>query len=278
MTWIIGTAAYWGAAVLVSDIRVTFVYPDGREEHEDFLQKIYPLGRQVIGGFSGSVTIGFQIVDALKNDIAHLSKNAACNINILANKNWPRLARHIFEKSEKGEKDLGSEIIIASAHPQLNFGETQFARINIHIFRAPEFKPFNVERNKVVSIGNGSVVAPYMDFLATLERDRSLVQLGANSPRSLASTISFRMMRTIETYPEKFISKYLQFGIVRRDEATVANMDFIGSDKPLMPFHTYHERPAGTVTQVKLSPLVKNLKDFENYRTQRKRAACKATC
>jgi len=59
MTWIVGTASLFGNSILVSDICVTFTDNSGQQKHVDCIQKIYPLGQFVLGGFSGSVKIGF---------------------------------------------------------------------------------------------------------------------------------------------------------------------------------------------------------------------------
>jgi len=65
MTWIVGTGTMFGHAVLASDIHATLKYGKGEEHYIDCLQKIYPLGKFVVGGFAGSVKIGFSIISSL---------------------------------------------------------------------------------------------------------------------------------------------------------------------------------------------------------------------
>ena len=172
---------------------------------------------------------------------------------------------------------MGCSITIASAHPTKNFGATPFACTNIHIFRSPDFKPVIVERQKVGSIGSGSEVSTYVDALKRIQADKSLLQLGVNSPKMLAHTISHKIMRTVENFPTAGISKYLQFGIMKREEAIVTNLEFILHNKPLFPFHTYSERH-GSVIEVKLPHLVKGEKDFLDYCRGRNNIASKAMC
>ncbi len=52
----------FGYSVGVSDIRVTLY--DGSER--DCLQKIYPIAQSIALGFAGSVRIGFEMVDVMK--------------------------------------------------------------------------------------------------------------------------------------------------------------------------------------------------------------------
>jgi hypothetical protein len=58
MTWVIGMRTMFGYSIGLSDVRVTAA--DGR--FVDCLQKVYPVGRDIILGFAGSVSIGFKMV------------------------------------------------------------------------------------------------------------------------------------------------------------------------------------------------------------------------
>ncbi len=253
MTWIIGTSAFWGAAILISDIRVTFTRPNGHQEYHDCLQKIYPLGRNVMGGFSGSVLIGFHVLDTFRKEIAKSSGNALCNINTLANTRLPRIARGIFAKADSGLQKLGCSIILASAHPKKNLGDTPFAYIYIHVFQHPNFEPINVQRQAVVSIGSGAYVSEYMNALKLIQADRSLIQTGANSAQALVGSVGARIWRTIEKCPTTGISTYLQFGIVKRDISSVTNFEFSGPG------------PDGTPITVRLPQLVSGEQEFLDY-------------
>jgi hypothetical protein len=63
MTWVIGASSLFGHGAVISDIQVTF----RTGQTVDLLQKAYPLGRFIVGGFSGSVLIGFRLLQSLKD-------------------------------------------------------------------------------------------------------------------------------------------------------------------------------------------------------------------
>ena len=127
MTWIVGTPTLFGRAILVSDIRVTFSKLDGTSGFADCLQKIYPIGKSQLGGFSGSVNIGFKIIAQLALDSSKLSRDEDWIVDIIANTWFPRIARRIFNNSIDAEKQLGCSIILASAHPSKNLGGCSMA-------------------------------------------------------------------------------------------------------------------------------------------------------
>src|SRR2546425_4363490 len=118
MTWIIGIAPPFGYSILVSDICVTFADSQGKRTYQDCLQKLYPLGHFILGGFAGSVKIGFRLLGRLQLDLSQLGDDEAWNLDIISNTWWPRLARRIFKESEEEEKKLGGQVILAAAHPR----------------------------------------------------------------------------------------------------------------------------------------------------------------
>ena len=67
MTWIVGTPTMFGYAFCVSDIRVSW----GERNGLDCLQKIYPVGRDIAAGFSGSVELGFWCIADLRRFLYH---------------------------------------------------------------------------------------------------------------------------------------------------------------------------------------------------------------
>lgn len=227
MTWIIGSSVFFSGAVLISDIRLSFI--NSAEKPEDCLQKIYPLGKQVIGGFSGSVLIGFEIMDQLRDQMSNQTSAVSCNIDILAHTRIPRIARRAYKEAiAKYRLDYKeSSIIIAAAHPTLKLGDTPFARTSIHIFRAPSFNPINVDRRDIVSIGSGTSMVPYLKALDQIKADRSLHQKGANFAKSIAHLIGTRIMKIIENNPKEDVSSYLQFGVANQNEASISNIEFV---------------------------------------------------
>ena len=61
MTWVVGATSMFGYGALYSDVQVTF--PDGTTK--DLIQKAYPITNFIAAGFSGSVRVGFSLLQSL---------------------------------------------------------------------------------------------------------------------------------------------------------------------------------------------------------------------
>jgi hypothetical protein len=288
MTWIIGSSAFWAGAILISDIRLSFI--DSSKKPEDCLQKIYPLSKQVMAGFSGSVIIGFEIIDQLREQMNNQTSEMPCNINILAHTRIPRIARRAYKEALIKYRPIykKSEIILASAHPTLKLGATPFARTSIHIFRDPDFNPVKADRRDIVSIGSGTSMKPYLEALEQIKTDRSLVQTGANSAKMVANIIGTRIMKTIENMPKEDVSSYLQFGVARQNEASVSNLEFvIGGTLKMgleirngarVPKIEHVKTNPATLRGVKLPTVIRSKKEFEEYCQGRRIVRASAKC
>ena len=63
MTWVIGaTPPFGGYGLMISDIQVSLA----TGERFDILRKVHPVGPCLVLGFSGSVKIGFAMVENLR--------------------------------------------------------------------------------------------------------------------------------------------------------------------------------------------------------------------
>ena len=91
MTWIVGTPSIFGSSILVSDLCVTFTERDGTLRHVDCLQKIYPLGNFVLGGFAGSIRVGFTALALLRRELGTCPAGAAWNVRVISD-TWLRRA------------------------------------------------------------------------------------------------------------------------------------------------------------------------------------------
>jgi len=61
MTWVVGATSMFGYGALYSDVQVTFA--DGTTK--DLIQKAYPITNFIAAGFSGSVRVGFSLLQSL---------------------------------------------------------------------------------------------------------------------------------------------------------------------------------------------------------------------
>src|SRR5215207_8036961 len=101
MTWVVGATNIYGYGALYSDVRVTFA--DGTTR--DLVQKAYPLSNFIAGGFTGSVRIGFNLLQSLAE--CTLLPDDALNTMawdpVWVATKWSPIARAVYEASPVGE-------------------------------------------------------------------------------------------------------------------------------------------------------------------------------
>ena len=221
MTWIIGSTALCGSASLVSDICVTFTEADGVQRHIDCLQKIYFLGPSIIGGFSGSVRIGFDIFEILQREFSNGPPGAALDMSIAAQTWLPRVIRRVFLSAPGTEQRLGSSIILASAHPTKNRGEAPWAWTDVHILSSPNFAPVVAASREAVAIGKGSSVPAYMDAIRALSSDVGFVSASMSSQDIQASLLAHMVSTSISNGSVPGVSTMFQFGLITRNQYTI---------------------------------------------------------
>jgi hypothetical protein len=226
MTWIIGSAALFGSAILVSDARVQFKCTDGTTRYSDCLQKIYPLGRFVIGGFSGSVNIGFGILAALQAEFSQGPPDAALDMNVVANTWLQRVVRRQFREAPDHERQLKSSVILASAHPNQNRGDSPWPVTYVHVLSSPEFVPYEAEVSSVVAIGSGASASGYMDALKTLGSDERFLHAAMNNDGRNASLLAHMVSTALETLPIQGVSSFFQAGVVVRGGHAIWDHEF----------------------------------------------------
>jgi hypothetical protein len=266
MTWIIGTAPPFGFSILVSDICVTFRRPDGTEQRADCLQKIYPLGPFVLGGFSGSVRIGFGILAILQMEFSKAPAGQAWNIDVAVNTWLPRLVRRVFRTAPSSEQALGSSIMLASAHPTRNRGDAPWPWTDIYAFSRPNFEPVQAAPLKVEAIGSGAAIDPYMNALRASCADFGFMQAAVAGEGAQAMIIAHRVSRLIAEGPVPGISTLFQIGLVTRGRHAVHNHEY-----------TVHEAD-GTQVEFKFPPIARSWRELETLCRQSSWTAGEAIC
>src|ERR1700735_1807092 len=106
MTWIMGVNSIAARSILVSDVQVTFTKASGEKDYRDCLQKVYPLGKFIVGGFAGSGRIGFNSLAILNREVAREAEGA-WDLNVVANTWGRRLLARVFRFSSEREKKCG---------------------------------------------------------------------------------------------------------------------------------------------------------------------------
>jgi len=113
MTWVIGAIGSHDRVVGVSDIQVMW-----GNQTEDCLQKLHHVGPYMVYGFSGSVELGFMMLDDLKEflRVNEAQERIAWKPDWVAWK-WHKRARAVFHNARKELKEKGCNIILLGVYP-----------------------------------------------------------------------------------------------------------------------------------------------------------------
>lgn len=251
MTWIVGVPSPFGHAILVSDICVTFPgRHDRKTQYVDCLQKVYPLERFVLGGFSGSVRIGFEMLGQFSRRLNKLSTQNGVDVGIAANTWLPRMARHIFSSFDKREKVLGCSIILAWVHPTRDRPALSSPWSYVHVFNSPTFSPVRAAEVGALSIGSGSGVSAYVNTVKEICQDDQFLRWSLERDRMDATFLSSVLRDRIEKYPSPGISNFFQMAVVTRGPWS------IGSNERLTVL------PDGTKLEEQFPPIVRSYGEF----------------
>lgn len=216
-------APMFGYGLGISDICVTV----GTREF-DCLQKIYPVGRFIAVGFSGSVEIGFAMAETLASLLSQAPATDAWDPNIVASW-WPADARRIFACFPPETQRLGCELILIGVHPFENLGDVPWARSYVHIFRAPDFNPKALLPNRVDSIGSGIEAANCRSALERLTMDEDhlaeLLVAGAPMPGGIATILGMDLTKLLQSSRPAGVSAHLHFCVVERGRITIMPND-----------------------------------------------------
>jgi hypothetical protein len=219
MTWIVGTVPPFGYSILASDIRVR--WPDGTEK--DCLQKIYSMGENFMGGFAGSVLIGFTTLGMIAEQLPSKRRNSPSD---LAQKWIPKLVRRVFRSAPRDEQRLGCQIVVAAAHPTQTLGDVPWPRTYVWTFSCPEFRPCEAKFGEVLGIGCGSVVPSYKEALRNACNPSFFFQSAPAGQEILASVVARAMHKAVTHTPVGGVSPFIQIGLLTRGQAVVLNPNF----------------------------------------------------
>lgn len=240
MTWIVGTGTMFGHAVLASDIRATFKYSTGEESHIDCLQKVYPLGKFVVGGFAGSVKIGFSIMGHLQAELSMVDEGNVWNLDIIANTWLSRVVRRIFNSFPQSEKVSGVQIILASTHPTINWPFPSTPLPVVYKFNSPNFEPQKAAQNEVLGIGSGAAVIDCMNKVNEICNSPFFHEMIYGGAQSQASYVADTLGREIQRTPLPGISNLFQCATVNRVQIEIFNHETFlctaEGKKPILKF------------------------------------------
>jgi hypothetical protein len=261
MTWLIGASSIFGYGALLSDIQVSV-----EEQRFDILQKAYPLHKFIIGGFSGSVKIGFMLLQSL-SDHLQISPNSDHlewdTLKIISN--WAPIAKNIFNEAPPPEKKLKSKFLIVATSPHPAKGTYPpgwDSQIYLIRFSSPDFKPqIMSKKGKFCSIGSGASITKLKRFFQEREKlgisDKRL-QSEIMNPGGWVKNLEFSLFHLLSNNPQDGISKHFNILTITRNEII---------NRPCPNYKTY--LPNGLIIEDILPKLAKNYDELKSMLKER---------
>jgi hypothetical protein len=223
MTWVVAASTLFGYGALYSDVRVTF--RDGTER--DLVQKAYPMGNYIAGGFAGSIKLGFMLLQSLADSLAasedEIDRVVFDPVPVAIK--WSPLARSIFLSAEAEERRLGSRFLLLGISPTEACGLG--AKVYFVRFASPDYQPKIMSRPiKICGIGTGAEVAAYKYSIKPLFRLTSgILKAEVRYPGGWGHELGFAIANALAWHPQSGISRHLHMIIVERGRIRVANSD-----------------------------------------------------
>ena len=227
MTWVIGGITPFGYGVGISDIRVSW----STGYFKDCLQKVYPVGNFIIAGFSGSVALGFKMINDLKQFLI-LDKPNEAWISEWVAINWYRRARRIFNRAPKNIQKLGSSILLIGIHPNKNEGESPWPKGTACLFNSPDFEVKFSKSGEFISIGSGSSVAEYVSMLkaSTKKFDNAGMQAEVAMKGGFGHNIKMNITESLLANEEQGVSMHLHIFIAERGKLYIGANNHLRSN------------------------------------------------
>lgn len=226
MTWVIAASSLFGTGALISDARVRLA--DGTTA--ELLQKAYPVGNYIAAGFAGSVRIGFELVESLRNAMTVPAETGshAWDLQAFA-PHWRSIAKQIFEDAAIVERQCGSQVLLIGPSPTEHMGAPQFPRIDIARLASPDFTPsFARGGLSVRHIGSGARVSEYKRAMRPLFRLTSGIHRAHIAGiHEWARQLAFSVTITVRDYPNHGISEHFHVVAVRLGDIAVFTNDMI---------------------------------------------------
>jgi hypothetical protein len=158
MTWVIGLTGHTFGPLLIGDVQVSFRQPPATF---DLIQKVHYIPPNLAIGFSGSVMVGFAMVESLRS---FASSQEAHRLGTPSRViwRWARRARGIWQREVSDpEKSLGCSLLVVGVRPAQGFLNPNSG----YLLRTPNFESQALPPRRPTAIGSGSSVAHYCDLL-----------------------------------------------------------------------------------------------------------------
>jgi hypothetical protein len=228
MTWVLGmSSGPIGGGFIASDVRITV-----EKTHYEAVQKIHPLAWCVLGGFSGSVLLGFDAIQLAQRRWQESLEERRLVVPSEVARHLGRDLRYAWEQ-EQGNFDAdhkarGLSLLILgvnpSPRPPAHPEGIPWNPSDAFILRAPSFEPYEVPRGEPRSIGSGSNIPDYADALSEWLADPEATY----SFLGLAAALAGVRLSAHDACPDETISESLQ--VFRLDAEGDCLGEYLGPD------------------------------------------------
>jgi hypothetical protein len=207
----------------VSDIQVSWRATGAMH---DCLQKVYEVAPFITAGFSGSVRLGFQLLEDLVQFLSPPPEPGQSWIPRWVALKWHRRARRIFDSMPALERGLGSSIMLMGVRPTDNSGCIVGGHPDVIVMSAKScFESEFVDFGDVRSIGSGNNVELYMHELKSLPTNLALMKAEIGSPGGMGRAWGSTLAQLLRNHPTPGISQYVHHILVWRDRVDIRDLN-----------------------------------------------------
>jgi hypothetical protein len=224
MTWVIGSPTSFGYVMGLADVQVSW----GKTgPFHDCLRKVYEVAPFIAAGFSGSVRLGFALLNDLVRFLSPPPELGESWIPRWVALKWHRRARRLFRNAPESERRLGSSIMLMGVRPQDSSGCLGGGRPDVVVMAAKrDFEPKYVGLGCVDSIGSGNHVELYMEALGVLQsRPLPRMQAEVGCPGGMGHFWAHSLARILRENPSPGISQNVHRIFVWRNRVQIEPLD-----------------------------------------------------
>lgn len=221
MTWVIALPGFPTGAVLLADVRVSFVDPQSGRivAAVDGVQKVHPVAQNLAVGFAGSVVAGFVLAQDLARWLSGIKQGHVWSPARIANQ-WQRRLRAAWRELPEEVKAGGCDLLLAGAWPSAH---AAFSHSDAYRFTAPDFNLTRLRRGHAAAIGSGAGVPAYKEMLESFADEwHELAQFSIQPfPGGPAGPMSAVLGQLIADNPEATVSTQLVFCLVSGTKTSI---------------------------------------------------------
>lgn len=254
MTWVVGMPTIFGNCIGLADIQATITYADGKKEYYDCVRKIYALGNCMAAGFSGSIKIGFDLIDDLQRMLATEKKEVKWDPNKAANQ-WKPRAIELYKKQERKSP---TSILILGTFPKLGPGIDKTFGCIMH---SPDFDIQPISFGNVASIGSGNDVEEYISYLREMNKElySPVMQFEVGTPGGYSKGFGFLLTMRMKKKKTSGISLHLHHCTVFPHRIIIDTNDY-----------TFTPEDGSLITEFIMPKVASSWKEFQQFMIEKK--------